>query len=92
MPIVIGVEKMRFKHRVVITRFRGTIIMLSLMLACLGLASPLIFRGWLPPDKVSLPVWILFLSATGGFLLGKYAHETYRYLIARMLGVSVYFK
>lgn len=88
---ILELKKMRFKYKVIIVRARGTIILLSLLLTCFGLASPVIFRGWLPPNKVNLPLWILFLSATVGFLLGKYAHETYRYLISRMLGVRAYF-
>lgn len=82
---------MRLKYKVNINRSKSHIILLSLILAGFGLMSPIIFKSWLPPDKENLSFLTLFVSATVGFVIGKFAHEIYRLFIVNLLGVRTYF-
>ncbi|MEW6624231.1 MAG: hypothetical protein AB1420_14055 [Bacillota bacterium] len=72
-------------------KYSGSIygFLLSLGMVTIGLAVPRILTTWMPrtsPGEYSSVV--LFLAATAGMILGIYAREYYRYLIAKMLGLQ----
>jgi hypothetical protein len=60
---------------------------LAAALAAVGLFSPWLFRGWMPKTSPEIyPEYALIIAAVIGIVLGIYAHEFYRHLMAKLLG------
>jgi hypothetical protein len=82
---------MRLKYKVNIARLKIQIFCIGFLLTIIGLISPLLFKLFLPPSKIFMSLPFLFFAALLGVITAKFAHETYRFIIARFFLVRLYF-
>ncbi len=82
---------MRLKYKVNISRLKRRKFFISFILTMIGLFSPVFFRIYLPPNKVFMSLSFLLITSVLGVIIAKFAHETYRLIIAKFFLIRLYY-